>query len=89
MCRWMCRWMVFRCAGPCHFKIKCMQAMFGDSYVHQSENLQQLRGYVNRFGPGMVIYWFGFVATLNDDPDVLLVDAIPDSIHFTELFFIS
>ena len=57
--------------------------MFGDSYVHQSENLQQLRGYVNRFGPGMVIYWFGFVETLNSDPDVLLVDAFPDDIHLT------
>jgi hypothetical protein len=34
--------------------------------------------YVNRYGPGMVIYWFGFIDELNDHPDVLLMDRFPD-----------
>ena len=42
-------------------------------------DLQQFRGYVNRVGPGMVVYWFGFVAELQDDSDILLADGFPDA----------
>ena len=28
--------------------------------------LKQLLAYVNRYGPGMVIYWSGYVESLND-----------------------
>ena len=41
------------------------KAQFGDPETH-AENIEQLWCYHNRFGPGMVIYWFGFVETLND-----------------------
>ncbi|XP_057870109.2 uncharacterized protein LOC131076795 isoform X3 [Cryptomeria japonica] len=34
--------------------------------------------YVNRFGPGLVIYWFGFIDELNDHSDVLLLDHFPN-----------
>jgi hypothetical protein len=57
------------------------KAMFGDPYTHCTENLAQLRGYVNRYGPGMVIYWSGFVecpeAGLTTDPDILLAADVP------------
>ena len=36
-----------------------------------------MQGYVNRFGPGMVIYWFGHVAHLSSDRDVFVTDAFP------------
>ncbi len=39
--------------------------MFGDRHTHESENAAQLQSYVNRFGPGMVIYWFDFLESLN------------------------
>eukprot|EP00658_Telonema_sp_P-2_P072595 TRINITY_DN6170_c0_g1_i1.p1 TRINITY_DN6170_c0_g1~~TRINITY_DN6170_c0_g1_i1.p1 ORF type:complete len:261 (+),score=80.99 TRINITY_DN6170_c0_g1_i1:24-806(+) len=52
------------------------KAAFGDSYYHNTKN-QHLKSYVNRFGPGMVIYWFGFVETLNDDPNVLVMEDFP------------
>ena len=54
--------------------------MFGDPYTHCTENLAQLRGYVNTYGPGMVI-WSGFVecpeAGLTTDPDILLAADVP------------
>eukprot|EP00741_Cyanophora_paradoxa_P002429 tig00000076_g2354.t1 len=36
------------------------KAMFGDDYALSSMR-DQLAAYVNRFGPGMVIFWFGHV----------------------------
>jgi hypothetical protein len=40
---------------------------------------QYLR-YVNRFGPGAVIYWFGFLESLADaDADILLLEAFPEA----------
>jgi hypothetical protein len=34
--------------------------------------------YINRFGPGLVVYWFGFVAELQEEsPDLLLLDSFP------------
>ena len=53
------------------------KAMFGDRESHVNDNLSQLQGYVNRFGPGMVIYWFGYIDSLNTDPDILMVDQFP------------
>ena len=52
------------------------KAMFGDPYTH-NENKNQLQGYVNRYGPGMVIYWFDFVDVLNNDVDILMCKDFP------------
>ena len=35
------------------------QAMFGDVSTHQTSVLPQAEAYVHRYGPGMVLYWFG------------------------------
>eukprot|EP00903_Cladosiphon_okamuranus_P013352 g12444.t1 len=40
------------------------KAMFGDELTYVQEHQAQLLSYVNRYGPGLVIYWFGFVETL-------------------------
>ena len=53
------------------------KAMFGDPHTHEKENMAQLQGYVHRYGPGMVIYWFDFVDRLNVDPDILLCKDFP------------
>ncbi|MCO5579006.1 hypothetical protein L7F22_032857 [Adiantum nelumboides] len=53
------------------------KASFGDEFNHKNQAELQFQRYVNRFGPGMVIYWFGFVDELNIHPDVLLLDGFP------------
>ncbi|GIL43495.1 hypothetical protein Vafri_956, partial [Volvox africanus] len=55
------------------------KATFGDPRTHLKQVEEQYCTYVNRYGPGMVIYWFGFVEDLNNDPQVLLCDDFPDS----------
>ncbi|XP_057870108.2 uncharacterized protein LOC131076795 isoform X2 [Cryptomeria japonica] len=54
------------------------KASFGDEYSHKTQGVQQFQMYVNRFGPGLVIYWFGFIDELNDHSDVLLLDHFPN-----------
>jgi hypothetical protein len=54
------------------------KAMFADRVTH-SEHHAQFRSYVNRFGPGMVIYWFGFVDSLPETEDVVIADCFPDA----------
>ena len=55
------------------------KAMFGDADAHAA-NLGQLHGYVNRLGPGMVIYWHGCVEGLHgSDPDIAVVSSMPTS----------
>jgi len=44
-----------------------------------NENVEQLKGYVNRFGPGMVIYWMGFHPDLLI-PHVAIRDRFPDNV---------
>ena len=61
------------------------KASFSDPLVHVEKGVEQFQGYVNRFGPGMVIYWHGIVDELNDDPNVLLVDAFPHSSDIVKL----
>ncbi|KAF1332590.1 Zinc finger, c2h2, partial [Globisporangium splendens] len=56
------------------------KAMFGDRHTHETENAGQLQGYVNRYGPGMVIYWFGHVANLSTDSDVVITHEFPNDI---------
>ena len=47
---------------------------------------EQFSKYVNRYGPGMVIYWFGFVDDLQDaNSDLVLVDKFPSREDMTQL----
>ncbi|MEW5304855.1 MAG: hypothetical protein WDW36_007436 [Sanguina aurantia] len=53
------------------------KATFGDLKTHTKQLDDQYRTYVNRYGPGLVIYWFGHLAELPPDPDVLVMDHFP------------
>lgn len=35
------------------------KALFGDEETHQKSVLPQAESYVHRFGPGLILYWFG------------------------------
>ena len=39
--------------------LSLLKAMFGDFKTHQTSVLPQAESYVHRFGPGLVLYWFG------------------------------
>ncbi|KAG8223207.1 hypothetical protein J437_LFUL003558 [Ladona fulva] len=43
------------------------KASFGDEESHKGILKKQLLSYVNRFGSGMVIYWFGYVDRITQD----------------------
>jgi CDAN1-interacting nuclease 1 len=36
-----------------------LQAMFGDVQTHHASVLPQAEAFVHRFGPGLILYWFG------------------------------
>lgn len=48
--------------------MKNHKALFGDVNTHQTSVLPQAETYVHRFGPGLVLYWFGHapLARLDD-----------------------
>mmetsp|Transcript_13651 Transcript_13651/g.18718 ORF Transcript_13651/g.18718 Transcript_13651/m.18718 type:complete len:285 (-) Transcript_13651:97-951(-) len=54
------------------------KASFCDQWTYKTKGQDQFQGYVNRYGAGMVIYWFGFVEELNTHPDIFLVDGFPE-----------
>ncbi|XP_077864259.1 CDAN1-interacting nuclease 1-like [Saccoglossus kowalevskii] len=56
------------------------KASFGDEYSHNTYLKDQFWSYWNRFGPGMVIYWFGFIEELDihRDRGILLKEDFPD-----------
>uniref|UniRef100_A0A182PHI9 CDAN1-interacting nuclease 1 n=1 Tax=Anopheles epiroticus TaxID=199890 RepID=A0A182PHI9_9DIPT len=57
------------------------KASFGDMESHKRYVKDQLSSYGNRFGPGMVIYWFGYVESISDCPEngnyVTVIDGFP------------
>ncbi|XP_067137204.1 CDAN1-interacting nuclease 1 isoform X1 [Centruroides vittatus] len=60
------------------------KASFGDEENHKTYLKEQYWSYWNRFGPGLVIYWFGFIEELdtNQDKGILLKDHMPKNISF-------
>ncbi|XP_064622730.1 CDAN1-interacting nuclease 1-like [Lineus longissimus] len=58
------------------------KASFGDEVSHRGYLKDQFWSYWNRFGPGLVIYWFGFIDELdtNRDKGILLKDHFPEDI---------
>jgi len=61
------------------------KASFGDESTHSVYLKDQFWSYQNRFGPGIVIYWFGFIEELdvNRSKGILLFDHLPGNfVHF-------
>ncbi|KAB7500924.1 Uncharacterized protein Anas_05845 [Armadillidium nasatum] len=60
------------------------KASFGDEENHRNYLRDQFWSYWNRFGPGLVIYWFGFIEELDEHKEkgILIKDHMPDNITF-------
>ncbi|XP_014702805.3 CDAN1-interacting nuclease 1 isoform X6 [Equus asinus] len=58
------------------------KASFGDECSHHAYLHDQFWSYWNRFGPGLVIYWYGFIQELdcNRDRGILLKACFPTDI---------
>ena len=54
------------------------KATFGDDRIHGKQLEEQYSAYVNRYGPGLVIYWFGCLDCLGQG-DVMVLDGFPPS----------
>jgi hypothetical protein len=50
------------------------KANFGDLVEVRRNYTKQLSAYVKLFGPGMVVYWFGYVDDAPQCPDIMMVD---------------
>ncbi|CAH0690214.1 unnamed protein product [Spodoptera exigua] len=64
------------------------KALFGDEENHSGYLKEQLTCYWNRFGPGLVIYWFGYLETLDSTPEVnnmfILRTSFPEKSSITQ-----
>ncbi|XP_071552459.1 CDAN1-interacting nuclease 1 [Panulirus ornatus] len=58
------------------------KASFGDEDSHRSYLKDQFWSYWNRFGAGLVIYWFGFIEELDEHQEkgIILRDSFPSNI---------
>lgn len=58
------------------------KALFGDRESHEGYLRDQFWSYWNRFGSGLVIYWFGYIKQLdsNTEAGILLTDHFPTEI---------
>lgn len=63
------------------------KATFGDPRTHARQMEEQYSTYINRYGPGLVIYWFGFVRGLEEDANLTIDDAFPESDKIQSLLF--
>ncbi|CAD5113803.1 DgyrCDS2968 [Dimorphilus gyrociliatus] len=55
------------------------KALFADEECHKTYLKEQLWSYWNRFGSGLVIYWFGYIDDLNfqDEKGIQIMDEFP------------
>ncbi|RZC35185.1 C15orf41 -like, partial [Asbolus verrucosus] len=63
------------------------KALFGDEDAHREYSKNQYLSYWNRFGPGLVIYWFGFptsILQINDNR-FIIKDHLPTNIVYVSL----
>lgn len=64
------------------------KASFGDCDTHARYLKDQLNSYRNRFGNGIVIYWFGFQEQiLNSNNSVVVLDDFPNIDELEKLTF--
>ena len=57
------------------------KATYGDEQTHNQSLNKQFRGYINRYGPGLVIYWFGYTKIIeNFDQNILIINHFPKNI---------
>lgn len=57
------------------------KALYGDVDTHTNSVLPQVESYIHRFGPGLIVYWFGHapLSRLGDSHgDVMIVDDLPE-----------
>lgn len=63
------------------------KALFGDDITHSGYLKDQLLCYWNRFGPGLVIYWFGYLDVIENTTEnkkmLILRDKFPDKESIT------
>ncbi|XP_055904329.1 CDAN1-interacting nuclease 1 [Eupeodes corollae] len=61
------------------------KALFGDAKTHRRYLYSQLSSYSNRFGPGIVIYWFGYheeiVHLKENGPGLIILADFPSLEH--------
>ena len=62
------------------------KAQFGSFSVHQKYINEQYLSYWNRFGPGLVIYWFGFVDNIIESSETkfIVMDKFPENITYMD-----
>ena len=56
------------------------KACFCSEDLYYNDGIRQFRQYVNRFGPGMVIYWFGYIEDIPFEESILISDSFPKQI---------
>lgn len=66
------------------------KASFGDTDSHSRYLKDQLSSYTNRFGSGLIIYWFGFhqeILTTSKSNIITILDDFPSRNDFVKLTF--
>ncbi|XP_075223652.1 CDAN1-interacting nuclease 1 isoform X2 [Lycorma delicatula] len=60
------------------------KALFADQKIHNMNLRNQFLSYWNRFGPGLVIYWFGCIDTVLNQVDKRFIvrESFPENITF-------
>lgn len=62
------------------------KATFGDEQQHRGHVANQFQTYVHRYGPGLVIYWHGYVKSAEEvEEEVLVMDRFPIREELTTL----
>lgn len=61
------------------------KALFGDPDSHKGYMRDQYQSYWNRFGRGLVIYWYGYVDELASGDAVILRDCMPTNVMRMEV----